>query len=116
MRNRVADNRGLIYDRLLLAPASSVMSHWWDDLESWEDRTSGGDTLGGAEFIPDKTIMADHNILANVRNNEFDLNDPTYCEFSAEYRAAFLQVSGFRNNQACKIYVRLPCATSCVAA
>jgi len=41
---------------------------------------AGGDTVGGEEYSPDRTIMADHNILAGVRNNEFDLNDPTYCE------------------------------------
>ncbi len=58
------------------------MSNWWDDLQSWEERMAGGgDPVGDEEYSPGGIIMKDHNILAGVRNNDFDLNDPTYCEF-----------------------------------
>lgn len=41
---------------------------------------AGGDIVGSKDYSPNEIIMSDHNILAGVRNNEFDLNDPTYCE------------------------------------
>lgn len=56
------------------------MSNWWDDLEPWADRAEDGDYAGMATYTVDETIKANHNILAGIRNNDFDVNDPSYCE------------------------------------
>lgn len=50
------------------------MSNWWEDLRPAEDdviEIGGGYSAGGrTEF--------NHNILADLRNNDFDLRDPSY--------------------------------------
>lgn len=56
------------------------MSNWWDDLEPWAERAEDGDYRGIATYTVDATIKANHNILAGIRNNDFDVNDPSYCE------------------------------------
>lgn len=57
------------------------MSNWWDDLEPWAERAEDGDYAGIATYTVDATIKANHNILAGIRNNDFDVNDPSYCEY-----------------------------------
>lgn len=59
---------------------TSRMSNWWDDLEPWAERAEDGDYRGIATYTVDATIKANHNILAGIRNNDFDVNDPSYCE------------------------------------
>lgn len=56
------------------------MSNWWDDLETWAERAEDGDYGAIATYTVGETIKANHNILAGIRNNDFDVNDPSYCE------------------------------------
>ncbi len=59
------------------------MSDWWDDLQPWQEDESGSGSDGGGgigEFLVDDTIEANHNILSDLRDNDFDLNDPSYSE------------------------------------
>lgn len=55
------------------------MSDWWDDLLQ-PPSEDGDDTeeVEIGEYIVDETVEDNHNILADLRNNDFDLKDPAY--------------------------------------